>query len=122
MEKIVLRLKELRGEEPQAKFAAKLELPQQTYSRYESGKSEPPLALLKDIALRFGVSADWLLGLADGPSGGGKSVTASNSTVAAFGGTVAGGDCSRCPLMLAAKEAVAAPVKVHRAKANGGGK
>lgn len=103
MEKVILRLKELRGEEPQAKFAASLELPQQTYSRYESGKSEPPLALLKRIALRFGVSADWLLGLADG---NGASVTASNSTVAAFGGTVAGGDCSRCPLMQAAKETV----------------
>ena len=49
------------------------------------------------------VSADWLLGLADK---GVASVTASNSTVAAFGGTVAGGDCSRCPLMQAAKETV----------------
>jgi transcriptional regulator with XRE-family HTH domain len=106
MEKIVLRLKELRGDEPQAKFAAKLELPQQTYSRYESGRSEPPLALLKDIALRFGVSTDWLLGLTDKD---GPSVSATNSTVAAFGSTVTGGDCSRCPLMLAAREAIAPP-------------
>lgn len=63
MKKVVLRLKELRGEESQAQFAAKLGLPQQTYYRYESGKSEPPLTLLKNISLKFGVSADWLLGL-----------------------------------------------------------
>ena len=106
MKKIILRLKELRGEEPQAKFAASLELPQQTYSRYESGKSEPPLALLKDIALKFGVSADWLLGLTDKR---GASVSATNSTVAAFGASVTGGDCSRCPLMLAAREAISPP-------------
>ena len=41
MAKIVLRLKELRGEESQSKFAARLGLPQQTYYRYESGNSEP---------------------------------------------------------------------------------
>ena len=58
-----MRLKELRGEESQAKFAARLGLPQQTYYRYESGKSEPPLSLLRNISLKFGVSADWLLGL-----------------------------------------------------------
>ena len=72
MKKIVLRLKELRGDESQTKFAAKLGLPQQTYYRYESGKSEPPLSLLKDVSLKFGVSANWLLGLPErGKSGDG---------------------------------------------------
>lgn len=66
MKKIVcIRLKELRGSLSQAKFASDLGLPQQTYANYETGRSEVGLSLLCDIASRYGVTTDWLLGLND---------------------------------------------------------
>lgn len=69
MKKIVcIRLKELRGSLSQAKFASDLGLPQQTYANYETGRSEVGLSLLCDLASRFGVTTDWLLGLSDSKS------------------------------------------------------
>ena len=90
----------------QASLANALGIGQSNVSMYLRGERVPSLEVFRLLCETLGVSADWLLGLADGPQKGGSSVTASNSTVAAFGGTVAGGDCSRCPLMQAARETV----------------
>lgn len=73
------------------------------------------MSVIVQLCRGLGVSADWLLGLTDKR---GASVSATNSTVAAFGSSVTGGDCSRCPLMLAAKEALA-PANGHQAKKRG---
>lgn len=64
-------LKQIRGSIPQTAFSRNLGIPQQTYSRYESGVSEPSLGMLCKIARHFGVSTDWLLGLTDSRTGGG---------------------------------------------------
>ena len=39
-----------------------------TYANYEVGAREPNLALPKKMAMVFGVSADYLLGLSDDPT------------------------------------------------------
>ena len=109
------RLKEARGSATQVAVAQALGIKQQAYARYESGGALPGAEILQRICLRLGVSADWLLGLTDKR---GAAVSATNSTVAAFGSSVTGGDCSRCPLMLAAKEALA-PANGHQAKKRG---
>ena len=61
------RLKELREEHhyTQKELADKLHLNSVTYLHYEKDQREPPLALLADIALFYGVSVDYLLGLND---------------------------------------------------------
>lgn len=57
------RLKELRSTRSQAKMAKELSINQQTYARWELGDRQPKLQDLCAIALHFGVTADWLLGL-----------------------------------------------------------
>ena len=64
------RMKIARGAVSQSDVSRNLDIPQNTYSRYETGASEPPLALLFKIAHLFGVTTDWLLGLTDNRSGG----------------------------------------------------
>ena len=61
------RLKELRREKnlTQSNVAAQLGIKQQSYLRYEMGTGEPSLDTLVAIAKLFGVSADYLLGLAE---------------------------------------------------------
>lgn len=46
----------------QAELAAKLKMPQTTYSHYESGRSEPSIENILKIADYFGCSIDYLLG------------------------------------------------------------
>lgn len=57
------RLKELRitNKLSQEKFAEKLGMKQQQYSRYEVGKNEIPIEHIKKVCIVFNVSADWLL-------------------------------------------------------------
>lgn len=64
MEKLP-RLKELRLKLKltQAQMAEQLNMHQQQYSRYESGKFEPPLKHIKNICKTFNVTTDWLLGM-----------------------------------------------------------
>ena len=59
------RLKELREEKglTQKQLADKLNINSVTYLHYEKEQREPPLSLLADIALFYGVSVDYLLGL-----------------------------------------------------------
>ena len=49
----------------QEELAQELGIKRQTVSLYKNGQSTPDAALLKDIAIYFNVSADWLLGLSD---------------------------------------------------------
>lgn len=84
------RLRELRGCENQKNFAKTIGLKQTTYSNYESGTREPGLQIVGEVATHFGVSADWLLGLTDGPAPG-VSLTATGSSVAANHSTVSTG-------------------------------
>ena len=79
-------LKQIRGSVSQIAFSRNLGIPQQTYSRYESGESEPSLGMLCKFAKHFGVSVDWMLGLTD--SRGGVSLAATNHSVAANNSTV----------------------------------
>ena len=102
MENFFSRLKQLKGERSTTAFARDAGIQQQNMDRYLKGR-EPTLSAIIQLCRGLGVSADWLLGLADK---GGGSVSATNSTVAAFGASVTGGDCTRCPLMLAAKETI----------------
>jgi len=59
------RLKTLRGDAKQAEFARRIGLPQNSYSRYESGERVPDIDTLSQMASSLNVSSDWLLGLAD---------------------------------------------------------
>ena len=65
--KIILgqRLKELREEKglTQKEIAEKFQIHSVTYLHYEKAQREPPLSLLTDFAVFFGVSVDYLLGL-----------------------------------------------------------
>ena len=67
--KIILgqRLKELREEKglTQKEIAEKFQIHSVTYLHYEKAQREPPLSLLADFAVFFGVSVDYLLGLED---------------------------------------------------------
>ena len=60
-------LEELRTDHDysQVAIAQKLHVSQQTYSNYETDKSDIPSAQLKVLAKLYGVSADYLLGLDD---------------------------------------------------------
>lgn len=50
----------------QAQVAAALNIPQQQYSRYETGKNEIPARYIEEISRVLGVSSDYLLGLPKG--------------------------------------------------------
>ena len=58
------RLKELRGTESQASFAAAIGVNRVQYAKYEGGQNSPSVDILNRICrVMSGVSADWLLGL-----------------------------------------------------------
>ncbi len=57
------RLKALRGKKTQSAIAREIGINQQTYARWELGDRQPKLQDLSNIALHFGVSIDWLLGI-----------------------------------------------------------
>lgn len=67
--KIILgeRLKELREDRgyTQKQLSDKLGLNSVTYLHYEKEQREPPLSLLAEISVFYGVSVDYLLGLND---------------------------------------------------------
>lgn len=61
------RLKELREDRgyTQKQLSERLGINSVTYLHYEKEQREPPLSLLADMAVFFGVSVDYLLGLND---------------------------------------------------------
>ena len=63
--KFLFRLKELLGDSSVAAFAAALDMPQTTVNAYFNGSRKPSVELIERICAKFGVSADWLLGLTD---------------------------------------------------------
>lgn len=62
-----LRVKDIRedSDKTQAEMAKLLGCAQQTYSRYESGKTQMPYQTLCHLADYFGTSVDYLLGRTD---------------------------------------------------------
>ena len=59
----------------QEEFGAALGVKKSTYSNYETGRTEPPASFWVDVANRYAVTTDYLLGLSDDPHGtahGGK--------------------------------------------------
>lgn len=97
------RLRELRGTESQASFAASIGVNRVQYAKYESGQNSPSIELLKRICeAHDGVTADWLLGL---PKAAAKSAAQSAAKSAAH--SAARGtshlthgerpDCAGCP-------------------------
>lgn len=50
----------------QAAAAKGIGIDQRQWNRYENGKNEISVKYLRDICIRYKVSADWLLGLDDG--------------------------------------------------------
>ncbi len=67
MEKFGQKLKYLRQEKglSQVELAERLNVDKSTIAKYETGKIEPSLTMLKSIAIFFDVSADYLLGISD---------------------------------------------------------
>ena len=68
MSKLAEKLKELRGEEAQGVFAARLGLKQAVYCHYEKGRREPSLDQLAHIAMALQTTTDALLGIDRPPS------------------------------------------------------
>ncbi|MDE7226298.1 MAG: helix-turn-helix domain-containing protein, partial [Ruminococcus sp.] len=58
----ILRQLRLLRQLTQNEAAENFGISQQTYQKYESGKTEPPYDLLCDFAAFYGVSTDYLLG------------------------------------------------------------
>ena len=59
------KLKELRGSMSQNEAAKRIGIAQQGWARYETGRVAPGADVLHQICSKFGVSADWLLGLTE---------------------------------------------------------
>lgn len=79
----------------QAAFAERLQVGEQRYSAWESGRNHPPVqdfvTVAKRIELAFGVAAEWTLGLEmrntprpDGPEGEERPGRESNSRPSAY--------------------------------------
>lgn len=70
MEKCGERLKKLRGSWGlnMKQMAIKLNIPYTTYVGYEKNEREPNLTTLAALALGFGVSVDYLVGISDDPA------------------------------------------------------
>ena len=62
-----MRLKELREDRDlrQADLADNLHIRQNSYSQYENGQRQLPLAMLIQLALFYKTSTDYILGLTD---------------------------------------------------------
>ena len=79
-----VRLKEARGLLPQSEVCKDLGIKQGTYSTWELGKYEPPLAKLVELAKYFKVTTEWLLGIDD------------NKPTSQHSMPVSSGKCSEC--------------------------
>lgn len=65
----VTRLNQLRGDNSVSAFARLADVPQPSMDKYLKGRL-PSIDILIRLATRFGVSADWLLGISDDRSPG----------------------------------------------------
>ena len=62
---LALRIREIRGDQPQQKTAGLLGILKSKWSRWEQGQSEPSVDELVSLCRIFDVSPGWLLGLSD---------------------------------------------------------
>ena len=64
------RVRDLREDNDltQENIAKKLDLHLTQYRRYETGESEIPTHIIKELARFYNVSSDYLLGLTDNPT------------------------------------------------------
>ena len=98
------RLRELRGPESQASFAASIGVNRVQYAKYESGQNSPSVELLKRICEEHaGVSADWLLGLRASASLREKKTAAQSAAQSAAPGSLPA--CAKCPFKVAIEAA-----------------
>lgn len=69
MKYVYPRVRDLREDNDltQEKLAQKLDLHLTQYRRYETGESEIPTHIIKELAHLYGVSSDYLIGLKDEP-------------------------------------------------------
>ena len=105
---LVDRIKHLRGDVSQAKFARLCGVPQSTYARWELGLS-PTAQNIVSICQATGVSADWLLGLSPGEAK--VSATGDHNAQAVNGGTasvVDGRSCKDCQTVARLLETISA--------------
>lgn len=80
------RLRELRGAESQASFAALIGVNRVQYAKYESGQNSPSVNILERICRIHSCSADWLLGLrASAPPRESNNVSAGDNAQVAIG-------------------------------------
>ena len=63
------RMNELKGSMNVSAFARRANIPQPSMDKYLKGRL-PSIEILESLCCRFGVSADWLLGLSDDRRGG----------------------------------------------------
>ena len=69
LEGLSSRLLELRGSSTQIEFSQSIGVKQQTYAQWELGHRQPKIQELIRLALHFGVSTDWILGLSNDSEG-----------------------------------------------------
>ena len=64
---MTLRIRSIREDKDlmQKNLASYLGCTQQTYSRYETGELEPSLIVMEKLAIFYGTSIDYLMGLTD---------------------------------------------------------
>lgn len=113
------RLRILRGLSSQTKTAKVFGIAQQTYAGWETDKRKPSITELSGIAVHFGVSCDWLLGLTDDPhprhSPGSIHINGeSNSVINGHGinATVTNGNKTEAKTVLERLDALEAAVKM----------
>lgn len=68
-EKIAKRLSDLRGKAPQAEIAKVAGVSPASISNWEAGLHFPPADAIAKLAVHWKVSADYLVGISDFPSG-----------------------------------------------------
>lgn len=59
----ISRLNMLKGEQSVLAFAGRLDEKQQSVDKYLKGETKAPISFLVNVATRFNVTTDWLLGL-----------------------------------------------------------
>ena len=77
MKNILQRILTLKGSQSTAAFGRSVGLNQQTMDRYLKGR-EPPIGVIQQLCVVYGVSANWLLGL---PERGGNGTHATAHSV-----------------------------------------
>jgi len=97
------RVEEVKKDLNTSAFARVLGMGQKTVDFYLKGERKPSVEFVVNICSKFGVSADWLLGLPDHGNTGIATATGSHAiAVSGHNTTVnAGSDCSKCKLMQA---------------------